>query len=63
MDSSYQSMPVKDYCTFCGVDDNNLLDNHHIVPARYGGSDENTNLVTVCKNCHRNSKNYMTKIP
>lgn len=39
-------------CKFCGEDNKEALEEHHIVPRRYNGSDRDENLVTVCKNCH-----------
>ena len=39
-----------DFCVACqGVDD---LDHHHLVPRHLGGSDDETNLVTLCHVCH-----------
>lgn len=29
------------------------METHHIIPRRYGGSDDVENLVTLCANCHR----------
>ena len=40
-------------CYFCNNQHTELLETHHIVPARYGGSDEAENLVKVCPTCHR----------
>lgn len=40
-------------CFICAEANPNVLENHHIVPQRYGGSDSNENLVTLCANCHR----------
>lgn len=40
----------KEKCYFCGKDE--PLENHHVVPRRLGGSDEYSNLVTLCSNCH-----------
>lgn len=40
----------KDKCYFCGKKE--PLENHHIVPRRLGGSDEEDNLLTLCSNCH-----------
>jgi 5-methylcytosine-specific restriction endonuclease McrA len=37
-------------CTVCGATER--LSVHHIVPARQGGSDEQENLVTLCRRCH-----------
>ena len=41
----------RDNCYFCGED--GVLDAHHIVPQRHGGSDDVENLVKVCPTCHR----------
>lgn len=38
-------------CHFCGTPE--PLDEHHIVPRRFGGSDDRENIVTVCPTCHR----------
>lgn len=37
-------------CTVCGAFTE--LQVHHIVPRRLGGSDELSNLVTLCAACH-----------
>ena len=39
-------------CYFCHEPDTHLLETHHIVPKRFGGSDDAENLVRVCPNCH-----------
>jgi hypothetical protein len=39
-------------CSFCGCDEIPLLDIHHIVPRSEGGSNEPSNLILSCKNCH-----------
>lgn len=39
-------------CYFCHEQDTHILEVHHIVPRRHGGSDNPANLVTVCPNCH-----------
>jgi len=39
-------------CAFCSCDNQNVLEKHHRIPARFGGTDRNENLVTVCANCH-----------
>ena len=38
------------FCALCG-DTENLV-HHHVVPRSIGGSDEETNLLTVCPPCH-----------
>jgi 5-methylcytosine-specific restriction endonuclease McrA len=37
-------------CRHCGA--TFRLSVHHIVPARYGGSDDVDNLVLLCSGCH-----------
>lgn len=44
-------MDVK--CFICGTDAKSTLQEHHIVPRRYGGSDRDENLVTLCASCHQ----------
>lgn len=46
------SSPEGDSCFICGYDNENGLETHHLVPRRYGGSDEPENLVTLCATCH-----------
>jgi len=40
-------------CFICGDDTPSRLQTHHIVPRRYGGSDEVENLVRLCASCHQ----------
>jgi hypothetical protein len=39
-------------CYFCDESDD-VLETHHIVPRRHGGSDDGHNLVDVCPTCHQ----------
>jgi len=39
-------------CYFCNENNDNMLEEHHVVPRRFGGSDADENLVTVCASCH-----------
>lgn len=39
-----------DYCVACGQSDN--LNQHHLVPRSLGGGDEETNILTLCGECH-----------
>lgn len=40
-------------CQYCkGKSKDNKLEVHHIIFRRNGGSDEETNLITLCKTCH-----------
>lgn len=43
---------MSDRCFICGEDNPNVLEEHHIVPRRYGGGNDVENLVTLCANCH-----------
>lgn len=43
---------MNDRCFICGEDNPNVLQEHHIVPRRYGGGDSDDNLITLCANCH-----------
>jgi len=49
---STKVMTMSDGCYFCdgGAD---VLEQHHIVPRRHGGSDESENLVDLCPTCHQ----------
>ena len=37
-------------CYFCGSE--GPIETHHIIPQRHGGSDDESNLVDLCPNCH-----------
>lgn len=39
-------------CSMCGWNETSL-DIHHIKPKAKGGSDDHSNLIIVCPNCHR----------
>jgi len=41
-----------DQCYFCNENNEDMLEEHHILPRRYGGTDRDKNLVTVCASCH-----------
>ena len=42
----------RDVCYICGNKNRDVLEEHHIVPRRFGGSDSDENLVQLCSNCH-----------
>jgi len=44
---------MSDRCYICGEDNPNVLQTHHLIPRRYGGSDQSENLVRLCANCHQ----------
>lgn len=39
-------------CYICGPVNPVLLEEHHIIPRRYGGPDGDDNLVALCPKCH-----------
>jgi hypothetical protein len=39
-----------DFCVACGG--KNDLNHHHLMPRAVGGSDDDDNLVTLCRKCH-----------
>lgn len=41
-------------CLGCGQGEK--LEIHHIIPLKYGGSDDPDNILTLCKKCHENSE-------
>lgn len=43
----------RDRCYICGNDNPTVLQTHHIVPRRHGGTDSEENLVRLCANCHQ----------
>lgn len=46
-------------CYFCP--ETERLEQHHIVPRRFGGSDNTENLVTVCPTCHSKLESLYNK--
>lgn len=52
----YQILERDDFlCRFCGKggkDSDIILEVHHIVWRRHGGSDTPENLMTICRRCH-----------
>lgn len=39
-------------CAICGCENPNVLQQHHRIPSRFGGTDRDENLVVLCSNCH-----------
>jgi hypothetical protein len=39
-----------DFCVACGRRDN--LNHHHMKPRVHGGSDDDANMITLCRECH-----------
>jgi len=46
-------------CYMCGESNLAALENHHILPDRYNGSDEPENMVTLCGSCHNKIENEL----
>lgn len=40
------------FCVACGSWDSVKLEHHHLVPKTEGGTDDQTNLITLCPDCH-----------
>ena len=47
-------------CKLCGSDD--VLEVHHIIPVAIGGHTTNTNLITLCNDCHSKITKYYNYI-
>lgn len=45
-------------CAACGATDN--LQYHHLIPRSMGGSDDETNLITLCGACHAKAHEVRT---
>lgn len=52
---------MSDGCYICGDDRQHVLETHHIVPQRHGGSDQEENLVTLCSSCHSSIESLYDK--
>jgi replicative DNA helicase Mcm len=51
MTEPLEQFPRED-CYFCD-EDTDVLEEHHLVPRRKGGTDNDENLVQVCPTCHQ----------
>lgn len=47
-------------CAFCGS--KNDLEEHHMIPLFLGGTNDDDNLIFLCKKCHRSVSNYQAKL-
>jgi len=43
-------MGFKNCCYICG--EKNFIQRHHIIPRAKGGSDDPSNIIRLCPNCH-----------
>ena len=43
----------KPHCEFCGNDNKEILQIHHIKPISEGGDNAEKNLIILCPNCHK----------
>lgn len=50
---------ITESCYFCN--ETECLEEHHIVPRRFDGSDKEENLVQVCPSCHRKLESLYDK--
>lgn len=41
---------ITENCAVCGI--GGALEDHHVIPRSVGGSDDETNILTVCSCCH-----------
>lgn len=48
--SNYHNGRKRDVCYFCNAQG---TEEHHIIPQRFDGPDKSTNIVGVCKPCHK----------
>lgn len=39
-------------CLRCGLEDETELEVHHILPVSHGGTNDDSNLATLCSHCH-----------
>jgi HNH endonuclease len=39
-------------CVACGDSERAHLEHHHVTPRSHGGSDDETNIITLCWVCH-----------
>ena len=44
---------MSERCRVCGEDNVAVLEQHHVLPKRYGGNDSKDNITTLCANCHK----------
>ena len=49
------------FCCACGTDDRSVLEHHHLVPRSEGGTDDETNLITLCSPCHGKAHGIVRK--
>lgn len=49
-------MAYKNWCYFCGISDESVLEEHHIIPRSVG---ESPLTVTLCRNCHKKLHNLI----
>lgn len=47
------SSSMSDRCQICGDHRPRSMEDHHLVPRRFGGDDADANMVRLCASCHR----------
>lgn len=55
-----QASPHIKQCAFCGSQ--NDLEEHHMIPLFLGGTNDDRNLVFLCKGCHKSVSSYQARI-
>lgn len=40
-------------CFICGIDNETVLQEHHLIPPRHGGAENLDNVYLLCANCHQ----------
>jgi len=49
-ESNYTHGRTRDHCYFCGAFGG--IEEHHVIPQRFGGPDTPENIVGLCETCH-----------
>lgn len=55
-----QESPHIRQCAFCGS--RNDLEEHHMIPLYLGGTNDDRNLVFLCRDCHKTVSSYQAKL-
>jgi len=54
-----EKSPHISQCAFCG--ESNALEEHHMIPLFMGGTNDDDNLVFLCRACHRRVTKYQQR--
>ena len=50
--TKYSERTGRDGCYICSRGNSDILETHHLIPRRFGGSDTAANIVELCPTCH-----------